>query len=150
MKKAIVNSNQKPGFGPKQLLRNRTMLLLSLVIALVLFNPLSLRADKAGYVTDYEGDVLAGDPLLVNAMKTTMYEYVTDDEEIDSVGQWIKKGALNDGEFSDVILPIMKENCTKCHSVSSTMSDAVPEKPLAAYEDVIKYISAGLPAKPSK
>ncbi len=126
------------------------LMLIGTVFLLFLIHPGFIQADTAGFETDYEGDVVASDPLLVNSMKTTMYEFVSDDEEIDAVGSWISKGSRNDSEFKEVILPIIKENCTKCHSVTSTMSDAVPDKPLAQYAEIIKYVKAGLPAKPSK
>jgi hypothetical protein len=129
--------------------RINALMLIGFVFLLLLFHPGFIQADTAGFETDYEGDVEASDPLLVNSMKTTMYEFVSDDEEIYAVGSWISKGSRNDSEFKEVVLPILKENCTKCHSVTSTMSDAIPDKPLARYAEIIKYIEAGLPAKPS-
>ena len=82
-------------------------------------------------------------PLLVAAMKTNMYEYVADDEEITIVQKWIKAGAQEDQLFKDEVLPIMKENCTKCHSKTSTMSKAVPGLPLTTYDAVTDYVEPG-------
>ena len=135
--------------APKLSFKINTLILFSSALLFLLSLPGFIQADIAGYETDYEGDVLVSDSLLVNSMKTTMYEFVTDDEEIDSVSSWVSKGSLNNSEFKEVVVPIMKENCTKCHSVSSTMSDAVPEKPLVKYAEVVMYVKAGLPTKPT-
>lgn len=101
-------------------------------------------------VTDFEGEIDTTDPLLINAMKTTMYEYVADDEDIEIVAVWINNGSPNDDAFLTEILPIIKENCTKCHSTSSTMSDAAPDKPLVTHEDLKNYLVPGLPTKQNK
>jgi hypothetical protein len=72
-------------------------------------------------------------------MKTTMYEYVTEDEDIDKMAQWIKEGSKYNAFFRDKIIPMMKNDCTNCHNTSSTMTDAAPDIPLSRYEDIKKY-----------
>jgi hypothetical protein len=86
------------------------------------------------------------EPLIVQSMKTTMYEYVADDEEIDIVTKWIAEGAKNDNYFNEEVLTIMEYDCQNCHSATSTMSKAAPDKPLMTYEEVIQYIQEA-PAK---
>lgn len=77
-------------------------------------------------------------PIIVS-MKTTMYEYVADDEDIDKMALWIKEGSKNNAFFRDEILPMVKNDCTNCHNITSTMTDAAPEIPLSRYEDIKKY-----------
>lgn len=125
--------------------------LLSALFLVFMFGTFSVMADDLSeLVTDYEGEIDATDPVLVNTMKTTMYEYVADDEDIEIVAAWIKNGSQNDSVFLAEVLPIIKDNCTKCHSTSSTMSDAAPDKPLVTYEDLKNYLAPGLPTKPNK
>ncbi|MBV1921833.1 MAG: ferric reductase-like transmembrane domain-containing protein [Pseudomonadales bacterium] len=89
-------------------------------------------------------DVLLGDePDVVRSMKTTMYEFVSEDESIDDVMQWINNGMPRD-DFHDIIQPIMKEDCSKCHSASSTMTYAIPSLPLSYYDDVVSLSRDGL------
>ena len=83
---------------------------------------------------------------LVRAMHTTMYEAVSEDEDIVLVEQWIATGA-SETQFHTNIRPILKADCTKCHSVSSTMSYARPDLPLADYEQVLPWIKAGVASK---
>jgi len=78
-------------------------------------------------------------PRIVGSMKDNMYQHVTTDESIATVEQWIKEGRKNDDYFKDKILPIMKDDCSKCHSTSSTMSKGIPELPLTSYEEIIKF-----------
>ncbi len=88
--------------------------------------------------------VLLGDePDVVRSMKTTMYEFVSEDESIDDVAQWINNGMPRD-DFHDVIQPIMKEDCSKCHSASSTMTYAIPSLPLSYYDDVVSLSRNGI------
>lgn len=81
-------------------------------------------------------------PIIVSSMKATMYEYVADDEDIEIVEQWIAEGAGKDF-FKEEVRPILKADCTKCHSVSSTMTDAAPGMPLGKYEQVLPLTKAG-------
>ncbi|MCH8886201.1 MAG: hypothetical protein IIC13_06395 [SAR324 cluster bacterium] len=81
-------------------------------------------------------------PLLVSSMKTSMYEYVADDEDIEIVQQWIDEGTKEDF-FKAKVQPIMKMDCTSCHSKSSTKTKAVPGMPLGRFEEVKAQASAG-------
>ncbi|WP_426414639.1 hypothetical protein [Aestuariirhabdus sp. LZHN29] len=76
---------------------------------------------------------------LTGAMRDDMYQHVADDKEIDAVEQWISDGRKNDAVFNDIIRPIMKENCSKCHSTSSTMSKGIQELPLTTYEEIVAF-----------
>jgi hypothetical protein len=90
--------------------------------------------------------VVLAEPQIIQSMKTTMYEYVADDEEIDIVAKWISDGAKNDAFFKEEVLTIMEYDCQNCHSKTSTMTDAAPDKPLMTYNEVVKYIQEA-PAK---
>lgn len=82
--------------------------------------------------------------LLVSAMRTSMYDYVTVDESIDEVASWVQ-GGRDRQVFHDSVMPILQEDCTNCHSRGSTMTDAAPGMPLTSYEDVLPLAEAGLP-----
>lgn len=84
--------------------------------------------------------------LIVSAMHGSMYEYVTEDESIAIVERWITAGATEQGYEEDGVLDVMEEDCTNCHSKSSTMSKAMPGLPLTSYEEVKKYAARGLPS----
>jgi len=77
--------------------------------------------------------------LIIESMKTTMYEYVADDEEIEIVAKWIANGAKNDAFFKEEVLTVMEYDCQNCHSETSTMTDAAPDKPLTTYDEVLIY-----------
>lgn len=79
------------------------------------------------------------EPPIVVSMKTTMYEYVAEDEDIHKMARWIEEGSENNAFFRSEILPMMKRDCTSCHNTSSTMTDAAPEIPLSRYEDIKNY-----------
>lgn len=81
-------------------------------------------------------------PRFVSSMKSSMYEYVTEDESIDAVDQWIRDGKTKEA-FEAVVRPIMKEDCTKCHSVTSEMTEAMPSMPLSQYKDVLPLTESG-------
>ena len=82
---------------------------------------------------------------LTGAMRNSMYQHVSEDEEIETVEQWILDGKKKDVVFQEVILPIMKNNCSKCHSTSSTMSKGLPELPLSSYEEVLLFTNLAQP-----
>lgn len=82
--------------------------------------------------------------LLVSAMHGSMYEYVTEDESIAIVERWIADGATEAG-YEDGVVQVMEEDCTNCHSKSSTMTDAMPSMPLDSYEWTAKLAERGLP-----
>jgi len=81
--------------------------------------------------------------LLVGAMKTSMYQHVTVDEDIDLVADWVKQGAINNDFFRDEVMLVMENDCQSCHSRSSTMTGAIPSIPLSNYEDIKRYTERG-------
>jgi hypothetical protein len=83
--------------------------------------------------------------LLVGAMRGSMYEHVTEDESIAIVERWIAAGASKEG-YEDGVEAVMDEDCTNCHSKTSTMTDAVPGMPLTSFEAVVELTAAGLPS----
>ncbi|RRJ84245.1 hypothetical protein [Aestuariirhabdus litorea] len=83
------------------------------------------------------------DPMLVGAMKSSMYEYVAEDGDIEVIAQWIKDGAKDDEYFKEEVMYILEEDCQKCHSRNSTMSKAITSIPFSSHEDIIKYTEAG-------
>lgn len=82
--------------------------------------------------------------LVVSAMWGSMYKYVTEDESIGKVERWITAGRTQEGYEAEV-QAVMEEDCTNCHSRTSTMTDAVPGMPLTSYEDVLALSTRGLP-----
>jgi hypothetical protein len=82
--------------------------------------------------------------LLVGAMWGSMYEYVTEDESIHIVERWIAAGTPQD-LYEAEVKAVMAEDCTNCHSRSSTMTRAVPSMPLTSFEDVVAFTPRGLP-----
>lgn len=82
--------------------------------------------------------------MLTGAMWGSMYQYVTEDESIHIVQRWIDAGKPADLYESEV-KAVMAEDCTKCHSASSTMTKAMPSMPLTRYEEVVAVSTQGLP-----
>jgi len=80
---------------------------------------------------------------LVGAMKTTMYQHVTVDEDINVVEKWIEDGALDNDYFKNEVMYIIEADCQKCHSRSSTMTDAVPSLPFNSYADIAVFTEKG-------
>ena len=83
--------------------------------------------------------------LLVSAMRGSMYEHVTEDESIAIVERWIAGGATEAG-YEDGVADVMEEDCTDCHSKSSTMTEAKPGMPLTTHEEVVELTARGLPS----
>ncbi|WP_353572099.1 NADPH oxidase family protein [Candidatus Albibeggiatoa sp. nov. BB20] len=83
---------------------------------------------------------------LVRAMQTSMYEFVSEDEDIDMVAEWIHQGAPQD-VFQQRIRPVLKADCTKCHSETSTMTYAKPSMPLSEYNEVLSWTPSGIASK---
>lgn len=81
-------------------------------------------------------------PALVSAMKTSMYQYVADDADIDTVTKWITSGKSEEVYEKD-IAPIMNTSCVSCHNPTSTMSGAMPSLPLTSYAEVVSHSEAG-------
>jgi hypothetical protein len=114
------------------------------ISAVIMLGVMLTEHDSGFRIPDIENIKLKySDPILVTSMKTTMYEYVADDEDIEIVDKWIKEGRENNEYFENEVFPIIKEDCTNCHSRGSTMTDAVPNLPLSNYEDVMKYTMPG-------
>lgn len=81
-------------------------------------------------------------PQLVSAMKTSMYQHVADDADIETVASWIANGSREPAYESD-IRPILKLSCTNCHNPTSTMTGAAPGMPLTSYAETLRYTQAG-------
>lgn len=82
-------------------------------------------------------------PALVSAMRGSMYQYVTEDEDIDLVNEWIENGALKEDSNYETVANIVKLDCANCHSKTSTMSKAIPSMPLETYEEIVSHTEAG-------
>lgn len=100
-------------------------------------------SDEGGYVEEVEEERPPVDRTLYSrltgAMRDTMYQHVTTDESIEAVEQWISDGRKNDSVFTDVIMPIMEDDCSNCHSTSSTMSKGIKDLPLRNYEQIVAF-----------
>ncbi len=83
---------------------------------------------------------------LVRSMRSTMYEFVTEDESIDMIAQWVANGR-SEADFNSHIRPILKDDCTKCHSKSSTQTYAISSLPLATYQDALNLSHSGLESR---
>jgi len=99
------------------------------------------------YFDSLEGDfvpILLGEEAdLVRSMRTTMYDFVTFDESIDEVSHWVEAGRPQD-MYQEVVAPIMSDDCTKCHSDSSTQTYAIPSLPLTDYDSVKALSETGV------
>ena len=82
--------------------------------------------------------------MIVSAMKGSMYDHVSEDESIDVVREWVEAGAPEE-VYNEKIAPILEEDCTDCHSTTSTMTDAKQDLPLTSYEEVLKVTERGQP-----
>lgn len=102
------------------------------------------------YFDSLEGDLLpiiwGQEADLVRSMETTMYEFVTEDESIADVRDWVSSG-WNQKTYHEIIAPLMKEDCTKCHSSGSTMTYAVPDLPLTDFESVKSLSQKGFASR---
>jgi hypothetical protein len=85
-----------------------------------------------------------GGILLVSAMKGSMYDEVSEDESIETVKAWVEAGSPKD-LYESEIASIMDDDCTSCHSASSTMTDAITSMPLTSYEEVLATTTRGQP-----
>lgn len=81
-------------------------------------------------------------PALVSAMKTSMYQYVADDADIDTVSKWITSGK-SEADYEKDIAPIMNTACVSCHNPTSTMTGAMPGLPLTSFKEVVSHSEAG-------
>jgi hypothetical protein len=82
-------------------------------------------------------------PTLVAAMRGSMYEHVTADEDIDTVNNWIKEGAKKEGKLYEEAAQIIKQDCANCHSKTSKMTKAIPSIPFDSYEQILVQTEAG-------
>ncbi|MGY8868919.1 MAG: hypothetical protein ACKVJE_00640 [Pseudomonadales bacterium] len=82
--------------------------------------------------------------MIVSAMKGSMYEHVSDDDSIDAVKEWVEAGAP-EANYESQVAEIMDDDCTNCHSVDSTMTEAMPSMPLTTYKEVIQVTTRGQP-----
>ena len=83
---------------------------------------------------------------LVRSMRTTMYEFVSEDESIDVVANWIANGRTEQG-YQDLVRPILKEDCTKCHSTNSTQTYAVPDMPITKFQHALSLSDEGFQSR---
>ena len=102
------------------------------------------------YFDTLDGDftpVLLGEEAdLVRAMRTTMYEFVTFDEDIEEIKRWVELGWPRE-MYDEVVEPVMKDDCAKCHSTSSTQTYAIPALPLTDYESVKSLAHPGVQSR---
>lgn len=96
--------------------------------------------------TPFTATLLGNESDMVRAMQTTMYEFVSEDESIETMSTWIAQGASRE-QYETLIHPLLKEDCTKCHSNSSTQTWAVQDLPLNRYEDVVNWTDSGITSK---
>ena len=117
-----------------------------------LFIALSLLhgANSLGYLTTLDApfaDVLFGrEPDLVRSMRTTMNEFVSDDDYIDVAERWIAAG-MPRPMYEAELGPFIEDECGKCHSPSSTQTYAIPEMPLDSYAEVVAWTKAGVSSR---
>lgn len=83
---------------------------------------------------------------LVRSMRSSMYDFITDDESVDTVQRWIDAGAPEDMYIKEV-RPIMRLDCTKCHNSTATRTYAKPDMPLSSYEDVASWTRHGVASR---
>ncbi|PKH06069.1 hypothetical protein [Moritella sp. Urea-trap-13] len=81
---------------------------------------------------------------IVSAMRGSMYDHVSDDDYIEVVKDWVESGATQ-AHYDTDIEPIMSEDCSDCHSASSTMTDAMTSMPLTTYDEVKTLTKKGIP-----
>ncbi len=119
--------------------------IITATISSVILLGLELSGEKKGFkfptITQIENKYTL--PSLVSAMKGSMYEHVTADEDIETIAHWIKRGAKkNDSEY-DIVNEIIQLDCADCHSKDSTMSKAIPSMPFETYEEIKLHVEPG-------
>lgn len=87
--------------------------------------------------------LLGKEPDLVRSMRSTMNEFVSDDEYIAVAERWIAAGLPRD-LYEQELAPFIDDECGKCHSTSSTQTYAIPDMPLTSYEQVAAWTGAGV------
>lgn len=96
--------------------------------------------------TPFTDTLIGSESDMVRSMRTTMYEFVSEDESIDLMADWIAQGAPR-SQYETDIHPFLQEDCIKCHSRSSTQTWAVQDIPLATYEEVLGWTKSGVASK---
>ncbi len=114
-----------------------------LTFGIFFYQPLAKAAPDPESIAAPKDKPVSTEPRIVAAMKTSMYEQVADDEDIDVMAEWIEKGAKNDDTFKKEIFSIIKNDCKNCHSPTSTMTKKVPYIPFASYDDIKKFTTVG-------
>jgi cytochrome b subunit of formate dehydrogenase len=121
-----------------------SVILIGVLFAMgVFYQPLAREVSKPENSTAEKDKSANTDARIIVAMKTSMYDQVADDEDIDIMAAWIKAGAKNDDTFKQDIYPIIKNDCTNCHSKTSTMTRKVPHIPFTSYEGIKKFTKVG-------
>lgn len=77
-------------------------------------------------------------PDIVRSAKTNMYDFVTDDADIEALERWIAAGTPHDLYLKDV-QPFLQKDCTKCHNTTSTRSYARTDMPMTTYEEAVSW-----------
>ncbi len=90
-------------------------------ISSVILLGLSLTGEKKGLniptISQIENKYAT--PELVGSMRGSMYEYVTEDGDIDLVNDWIEAGATKEDPNYETVAEIMSLDCADCHSKTS-------------------------------
>ncbi len=138
-------SIQQLNFQAKTAVSLFLLFVITATISSVILLGLELSGQKSGLNIPTIGQIQHKytTPALVSAMKGSMYEYVSDDADIDTVNNWIKDGAKKEGKLYDDAWKIIKQDCTNCHSKTSKMSKAIPSMPFENYEQIIVHTEAG-------
>ncbi|MCK0510593.1 ferric reductase family protein [Aromatoleum buckelii] len=107
-------------------------------------------ANYLGYFTTLNApftDILFGrEPDLLRAMRTTMYEFVSDDEYIDITERWIAAGMPKD-MYEAELGYFIKDECGKCHSSSSTQTYAIPGMPITNYAEAASWTGENIQSR---
>ena len=134
---------------PKRVVWPRIVTITTILIGVFLtfgiffYQPLAKAVPNPESIAAPKDKPVITEPRIVAAMKTSMNEQVADDEDIDVMAEWIKKGAKNDDIFKKEIFSIIKNDCKNCHSKTSTMTKKVPYIPFASYDDIKKFTTVG-------
>lgn len=138
-------SIQKLNFQAKTAISLFLLFVLVATVSSIILLGLELSGKKSGLNIPTIGQVQNKytTPSLVAAMKGSMYEYVSDDEDIVTVNNWIKDGAKKEGKLFEDAWKIIKQDCTNCHSKTSKMTKAIPSIPLENYEQLLVHTEAG-------
>lgn len=115
-------------------------------VALALAHGVAALGYLASLDAPFTDQLFGREPDLVRAMRTTMNEFVSDDELIDVAERWIADGMPRQ-VYDKELGPFIHDECGKCHSTSSTQTYAVPGMPLTRYEEVLPWARAGVASR---